>query len=65
MQWPNYLLLGISENYAEAVSYAVLKYGDYMIKQTDMFVDRSPAMFKEYWPKDLPSKEVLAKRRGF
>lgn len=33
----------------QAESYMVIKFGDYM---ADICKDRSPVMFKDYWPKD-------------
>ena len=43
-----HLIAGIEVD-EQTESYVVIKFGDYM---TPICKDRSPVMFKDYWPKD-------------
>ena len=43
-----HLIIGLDID-SQTESYIVIKYGDYMTK---ICKDRSPVIFKDYWPKD-------------
>lgn len=64
LRWSNFLLIQLKVSAKEEhKSYIMLKYGDLAVEMSYLIPDRSPVMFKDYMPKNLPKQHVLDQRR--
>ena len=54
ISWTNHLILAFydDEKIGSIFSYIVLKYGEYIIEDTEIIPDRTPVMYKDYMPVD-------------
>lgn len=64
IRWDNMLIIKLKENEKDA-SYLMLKYGHLQIDASNLIPDRSPILYKDYLPKDLPDVKLLSKRRCY
>lgn len=62
--WNNHVLIGFNYKFSsENASYLVIKYGEFMINERDIFGDRSPVLFKDYIPKDLVNPNLVKRTK--
>lgn len=62
IKWPEHLFLGIEEENGEVLSYLMLKFGDDLLQNVAVCKDRTPIMYKDYYPVGLTNKEILKKK---